>query len=159
MNAIDYFFENSYKLEKPFLVGKEEISYRDLYSSYNHLSKWINGLVGSDKHIMLLSANNLFFIKIYLAIIKSGNICIPLDPGIEKENYRYIHDLTDPKLIFLTPEVEKRLELNSDKAWYPDALPSRMKRTRKRYREMNLTVRSVRRSFSLQVLPGNPREL
>jgi acyl-CoA synthetase (AMP-forming)/AMP-acid ligase II len=124
MNAIDYFFENSYKLEKPFLVGKEEISYRDLYSSYNHLSKWINGLVGSDKHIMLLSANNLFFIKIYLAIIKSGNICIPLDPGIEKENYRYIHDLTDPKLIFLTPEVEKRLELNSDKAWYPDALPS-----------------------------------
>jgi len=124
MNATDYFFENTYHLEKPFLVGKEEISYRDLYKSYNHLAKWIKGLVGSDKHIMLLSVNNLFFMQIYLAIIKSGNICIPLDPGIEKENFKYIHDLTEPKLVFLTREVEKRLELNSDKAWYPDTLPS-----------------------------------
>jgi len=81
-------------------------------------------MVGTDKHIVLLSVNNLFFLQMYLAIIKSGNICIPLDPGIEKENYKYIHDLTDPKLIFLTREVEKRLELNSDLAWYPDTLPS-----------------------------------
>jgi acyl-CoA synthetase (AMP-forming)/AMP-acid ligase II len=81
-------------------------------------------MVGTDKHIILLSVNNLFFVKMYLAIIKSGNICIPLDPGIEKENYRYIHELTEPKLIFLTREVEKRLELNSDQAWYPDTLPS-----------------------------------
>ena len=124
MNAIDYFFGNTYRLDKPFLVGREEISYRDLYMSYNHLARWINEMVGTDKHIILLSVNNLFFVKMYLAIIKSGNICIPLDPGIEKENYRYIHELTEPKLIFLTREVEKRLELNSDLAWYPDTLPS-----------------------------------
>ncbi len=124
MNAIDYFFENTYRLDKPFLIGKEEISYRDLYKSYNHLAKWINEMVGTDKYIILLSVNNLFFVKMYLAIIKSGNICIPLDPGIEKENYSYIHDLTNPRLIFLTREVEKRLELNSDQAWYPDTLPS-----------------------------------
>ena len=124
MNAIDYFFGNTYRLDKPFLAGREEISYRDLYMSYNHLARWINEMVGTDKHIILLSVNNLFFVKMYLAIIKSGNICIPLDPGIEKENYRYIHELTEPKLIFLTREVEKRLELNSDQAWYPDTLPS-----------------------------------
>ena len=124
MNAIDYFFENTCQLDKPFLIGKEEISYRDLYKSYNHLAKWINEMVGTDKYIILLSVNNLFFVKMYLAIIKSGNICIPLDPGIEKENYSYIHDLTNPRLIFLTREVEKRLELNSDQAWYPDTLPS-----------------------------------
>ncbi len=124
MNAIDYFFENTYRLDKPFLVGKEEINYKDLYSSSLQLATWINEMVGTDKHIILLSVNNLFFLKVYLAIIKSGNICIPLDPGIEKENYRYIHELTEPKLIFLTREVEKRLELNSDQAWYPDTLPS-----------------------------------
>jgi len=124
MNATDYFFEKTYQLEKPFLVGKEEISYKDLYSTSLHLAGWINKTVGTDKHIILLSVNNLFFLKVYLAIIKSGNICIPLDPGIERENYKYIHDLTDPKLVFLTREVEKRLELNSDQAWYPDTLPS-----------------------------------
>lgn len=123
MNAIDYFFEKTFQLEKPFLVGKEEISYRDLYSSSVHIAGWINKTVGTGKHIILLSVNNLFFVKIYLAIIKSGNICIPLDPGIEKENYRYIHDLTSPKIIFMTREVEKRLELNSEHSWFPDSIP------------------------------------
>jgi len=123
MNATDYLFEKTYQLEKPFLVGKEEISYRDLYTSSLHLARWINKTVGTGQHIILLSVNNLFFLKIYLAIIKSGNICIPLDPGIEKENYRYIHDLTEPKMVFMTHEVEKRLELNSEITWFPDTLP------------------------------------
>ena len=123
MNATDYFFENTWQLEKPFLVGKEEISHNDLYTSAFDLAKWINEQVGTDKHIMLLSHNNLFFLKVYLAIIKSGNICIPLDPGIEKENYKYIHDLTDPGLIFMTREVERRLELNSSISYFPDTMP------------------------------------
>lgn len=124
MNAIDYFFENTYRLEKSFLNGKEEISYKDLYTSTFFLAEWISKKIGTGNHIVLLSVNNLFFIKIYLAIIKSGNICIPLDPGIEKENYRYIHDLTQPKLIFLTHEVEKRLELNSELSWFPETIPN-----------------------------------
>ena len=105
MNATDYFFENTWQLEKPFLIGKEEISHSDLYSSAFHLAKWINEKVGTEQHIILLSHNNLFFLKVYLAIIKSGNICIPLDPGIEKENYRYIHDLTDPRLTERSPTI------------------------------------------------------
>jgi acyl-CoA synthetase (AMP-forming)/AMP-acid ligase II len=110
MNAFNYFFEHTSHLKKPFLAGREEIAYNDLYRSCINLAGWIQEKSGTDQHIFLLSANNLFFLKAYLAIIKSGNICIPLDPGIEKENFRYIHDLTQPRLIFLTPEVEKRLE-------------------------------------------------
>ncbi|MBE0674266.1 MAG: AMP-binding protein [Bacteroidales bacterium] len=113
MNAFDYFFEHTSGLEKPLLVGREEISYKDLYNACISLSEWIKGKTGIGQHIFLLSANNVFFLKAYLAIIKSGNICIPLDPSIEKENFRYIYDLTLPKLIFLTPDVERRLELES----------------------------------------------
>ena len=113
MNAFDYFFENTSGLEKPFLVGREEITYKDLYQSCLKLAEWINQKAGTNQHIFLLSVNNLFFLKTYLAIIKSGNICIPLDSNIEKENFRYIYDLTQPGLIFLTPDVEKRLELHS----------------------------------------------
>jgi long-chain acyl-CoA synthetase len=122
MNAFDYFFENTSTLEKPFLVGKEEITYKELYSSCLNIAGWINERIGENNHILLLSANNLFFLKAYLAIIKSGNICIPLDPSIESENFRYINDLTKPKLIFITNEVEKKLNLNSDKAIFPDTL-------------------------------------
>ncbi|MHC1733059.1 MAG: AMP-binding protein [Bacteroidales bacterium] len=113
MNAFDYFLERTSTLEKPFLVGREEITYKDLYNSCINLSQWIREKAGTGQHIFLLSANNIFFLKSYLAIIKSGNICIPLDPSIEKENFRYIHDLTLPKLIFLTPDVERKLELSS----------------------------------------------
>lgn len=122
MNAFDYFFENTSKLEKNFLVGKEEITYKDLYSSCINLADWLKEKVGQNKHILLLSVNNLFFLKVYLAIIKSGNIVIPLDPGVEKENFKYIYDLTNPDVIFLTHDVDKRLELNSEISIHPDNL-------------------------------------
>jgi long-chain acyl-CoA synthetase len=122
MNAFDYFFENTSHLDKPFLVGKEEISYKELHNSCLTLAIWIEEKIGQNKNIILLSTNNLFFLKAYLAIIKSGNICIPLDPSIEPENYRYISDLTKPELIFITREVEKKLALNSEKSIFPDTL-------------------------------------
>ncbi len=72
------------------------------------------------------SVNNVpFFLKAYLAIIKSGNICIPLDPSIEKDNFKYIHDLTQPKLTFLTPGCRKEAgtQLIGDKCFnqHPEA--------------------------------------
>jgi long-chain acyl-CoA synthetase len=123
MNAFDYFFEYTDSLDKLFLVGREEITYKDLSNSCLNLAAWLEKKVGRNKHIILLSANNLFFLKIYLAIIKSGNICIPLDPNIEKENFSYIFELTNPELIFLTRDVEKRLEPESNKSVLPEALP------------------------------------
>jgi len=123
MNAFDYFFEQTSDLDKLFLVGKEEITYRDLYNSCLKLAGWIEKKVGQNRHIFILSVNNLFLLKAYLAIIKSGNICIPLDPNIEKENFKYIFDLTNPELVFLTHDVEKRLELNFGKSIFPDTLP------------------------------------
>lgn len=120
MNAFDYFFENTSNLDKLFLVGKEEISFKELHSSCMNLALWIENNVGQNKHIILLSVNNLFFLKAYLSIIKSGNICIPLDPSIEPENFNYINDLTKPELIFLTREVEKKLNHNSEKSIFPD---------------------------------------
>lgn len=123
MNAFDYFFENTSKMEKSFLIGKEEISFRELYTECLNLARWLENKVGHKKHIVLLSVNNLFFLKAYLAVIKSGNIVIPLDPNIERENFRYIYELTNPDLIFLTRDVEKRLELNASKSIFPDTLP------------------------------------
>ena len=123
MNAFDYFFENTSTLDKLFLAGKEEITYRDLYNSCLNLAGLIERKVGQNKNIIILSVNNLFLLKAYLAVIKSGNVCIPLDPNIEKENYRYISDLTNPDLIFLTHDVHRRLELISDNIIFPDTLP------------------------------------
>jgi len=122
MNAFDYFFEKTADLEKLFLVGKEEISFKQLYDSSLNLASWIEEEVGRKKNIILISVNNLFFITSYLAIIKSGNICIPLDPSIEKENFAYIKELTNPDLIFTTKDIEHRLVLQSNKCIFPDTV-------------------------------------
>jgi long-chain acyl-CoA synthetase len=123
MNAFDYFFEKTSSLEKLFLVGNEQISFRDLFDSSLDLSVWISNKVGRDKNIFLVSVNNLFFLKGYLAIIKSGNICIPLDPNTEKENFKYIMDLTNPVLIFLTRDVQRKLAVDEKICIFPDTLP------------------------------------
>jgi len=121
MNVFDYFFESSSELEKLFLVGKEEITYNDLYKSSSSLALWLRNEFGEDNNILILSENNLFFIIAYLAIIKSGNICIPLDPGTETSNFKYIAELTEPVLIFLTKEIEKRLPVEKYRLSFPDS--------------------------------------
>lgn len=123
MNAFDYFFEKTSGLEKNFLVGNEEISFKDLYKSSLNLSAWIKRNIGTGKNIPVLSVNNLFFLKSYLAIIKSGNVCVPLDPNIEKDNFTYIAQLTNAEIIFVANEVQKRLQLTDHRCITPDVLP------------------------------------
>lgn len=120
MNAFDYFFEQTAGMDKLLLVGKEEISYKQIFNSSSNLAARLEKEIGHNKHIYLISVNNLFFITAYLAIIKSGNICIPLDPGIEKENFDYISQLTNPSLTFITKDIHKKLSLTSEKCIFPD---------------------------------------
>ncbi len=113
MNCVDYFFEHSKHLQKEFVVGREVIDYYTLFDRTMQLAAYIRTKVGNGRHILLLSANNPFFITAYLAILKSGNACVPLDPRIETENLQYVREQTNPVMVFLTPDVEKRLNLNT----------------------------------------------
>jgi long-chain acyl-CoA synthetase len=122
MNAFDYFFETTGDLEKPFLVGKENVTFRKMYQTSIQLATFLRKEYGQDKKILLLSVNSSFFITAYLAIIKSGNICIPLDPLIEKENFKYIFELTVPGAMFMTKDIGRRLELNEPNCIFPETL-------------------------------------
>jgi long-chain acyl-CoA synthetase len=122
MNAFDYFFENTSKLEKNFLVGRENLSFRDLYNSSLLLASYLRKEFGNNRNILLLSVNNQFFLTAYFAIIKSGNVCIPLDPNIEKANFEYISALTKPVLIFMTRDIERKISVGSVKCIFPDTI-------------------------------------
>lgn len=123
MNAFDYFFEKTCDLEKPFLVGRENMSHRELYTSSVHLASWLKKEFGTGRNILLLSPNNKFFLTAYFAIIKSGNVCIPLDPNIEKENLEFISNLTKPVMIFMTREVERKTTKGEIiKSVFPDTM-------------------------------------
>lgn len=122
MNAFDYFFEKTSDLEKLFLVGKESLSFKELYNSSLLLASYLRKEFGRNKSILLLSVNNKFFLTAYFAIIKSGNICIPLDPNIEKENLDYISGLTNPVMIFMTRDIEKKISVGYSKCIFPDTI-------------------------------------
>ncbi len=132
MNAFDYFFQNTSQLEKPFLVGKEEISFKELYNSSLKLASWLRQELGEKNNILLISVNNKFFLTAYLAILKSGNICIPLDPNIEEGNFKYISQLTKPALIFLTKDIEKKLEIHQYECVYPETVSDKKNNVKER---------------------------
>jgi long-chain acyl-CoA synthetase len=113
MNAFDYFFENTSRLEKNFVVGpKEIISYKDLYQRSVKLAVYLNAKVGKDQNIFLMAPNSVFFITSYLAILKSGNVAVPLNPEIEQRNYDYIQEKCGAKMVITTTQLAKKITFN-----------------------------------------------
>ncbi len=126
MNAFDFFFENTSELKKIFLKGKEETSYIGLHNSSLELATWLRQEYGENRNVIIMSNNDLFFVTSYLAIIKSGNVCIPLDPYIESDNFHYIYNITKPVAIFAPKRIIQKLNLES-KNWISPELISRIK--------------------------------
>ena len=108
MNVVDYLFSNSSTLAKDLVIGpKESISYRQIYQDSLRLANYLKNEQGEEQHIILASENSVFFMTVYLGILKSGNICIPIDPTIEQENLNYIIRSTESKCIFCSDIFNK----------------------------------------------------
>jgi len=112
MNIFDYFFKDTKDLNKDFIIGNQEtISYQDLYKNSLKVASFLKEKVGTDQNIILIKQNSVFFITAYLGIMKSGNVCVPLDFSIEEDNLNFIKDLSDSKTIFLDKRLASKLDL------------------------------------------------
>jgi len=111
MNSVDYLFENSYHLRKDFILGTQEsCSYAFIFESSYKLAAYLQKNIGQEKSIVLISQNSLFYIIAYLGILKSGNICIPLNPAIEQKNYDFIFKKTKCSLGFISKKITRKLK-------------------------------------------------
>lgn len=122
MNVIDYFFEHSGSLQKEAVVGRESITYPELRKQVYQTATILHQRYGEDKQILLLSENSIFCIVAYLAIIKSGNICIPLNPAIEPENLDKVLHKTNASLAFISKRFTKRFESYPFTVWNNDTV-------------------------------------
>lgn len=112
MNCVDYLFEHTHSFQKTVILGNQEnLSYQDVFERARLVANFINHKVGTGKNIILVSENNYFFIIAYLAILKSGNICVPLNPSIEQDNLNYIITKTSSNLGFVSEYVLRRLDI------------------------------------------------
>lgn len=115
MNCVDYLFENTYSLNKHLLLGIQETkSYQAIFEQSLSLASFLNQNVGTGKRIPLVSQNSSFFIVAYLGILKSGNICIPLNPSIEQSTFDYIIAKTNAEIGFISELAKKKLEVSID---------------------------------------------
>lgn len=112
MNLVNYLFEDSSTLKKELILGTQETStYQSVYESSFQLACFLQNKIGTGKNIVLISPNSPFFIIAYLGILKSGNICVPLNPSIEQTNFDFILNKTKCTLAFISDITSKKLEI------------------------------------------------
>ena len=109
MNFVDYLFMHSKNSNEYAVAGNSEsISHKDLYHLVNRIAYWLHDSVGQNKKIILISDNSIFFIASYLGIIKSGNVCVPLNPSTSADSLRHIVGKCNAKIGFIQKKsIEK----------------------------------------------------
>jgi acyl-CoA synthetase (AMP-forming)/AMP-acid ligase II len=111
MNVFDYLFENSALFDKDFVLGTgEAISFPKLFNDSKESANAIFNHFGENNPIFLISENSVFFIKSYLSILKSGNICIPINPRLEKGNLEKIIGLAETKKALISPRNLRKFQ-------------------------------------------------
>lgn len=101
MTFTDYIFEFSSKYDKTSVIFENEISYKQTFENVNRKASFIRNKKLSKKDaILLVSDNSNFFIENYFGIIKSGVICVPINPALSNNEIKYIIDSLNIKLIF-----------------------------------------------------------
>jgi long-chain acyl-CoA synthetase len=116
MNSFDYLFSRSKELSKDFVLGpKEHATFRDLYTNSLKLSEFLKTEIGENQNVLIISANSVFFITAYLAIIKSGNVCVPVPVSIEQKTLRYILSITQCNCVFSSDSISSTLEFSDVK--------------------------------------------
>jgi long-chain acyl-CoA synthetase len=115
MNIFDYFFNTSQNLEKDFVLGsKDTISFKQLHENSLKLASFIKENVGENQNIILISPNSVFFITAYLGILKSGNVCVPLNYAIEQDNLDFIVNITNCNTVFINKGLNPRMKFNKN---------------------------------------------
>lgn len=113
MNIFDYLFNDSKNLNKDFVLGSaQQISYSQIYLKGLKLANYLKKEVGKNQNIVLISQNSVFFLIAYLGIMKSGNVCIPLNPEIEQENLDFILNTTKSKYIFAPKKIRAKYSIS-----------------------------------------------
>ncbi len=102
MNFCDYLLEESASLQRIAVIAPEgQITYSELTDSIAKQSEWLKSSIGKEKKVLLIADNSLFFVISYLAILKSGNVCVPLNPATSESSIGFIAGQCESELAFI----------------------------------------------------------
>ena len=117
MNVFDFFFQDIDKPNDLFVAGsRETATFNQIKENSLKVSFWINKEIGQDKRILLICPNSVYFISVYLGIMKSGNVCVPINPAIEQDSLEYICRIADVKHAFIYSKLKLDFNFNEIKS-------------------------------------------
>ncbi len=98
-------------MRKDLIMGTQESkSFKTIFEESSKLANYLKNNYGQDNRLLLVAPNSSFFIIAYLGILKSGNVCIPLDPEIEPELYKFIREKTSSTICFFSKYIQNRIK-------------------------------------------------
>ncbi|WP_430816203.1 class I adenylate-forming enzyme family protein [Carboxylicivirga sp. RSCT41] len=109
MNCIDYLLEEHQKHSGDFILGRgTPLSYQELIQGVIRLSNWFESNIGTGNKVILIMPNSSQSVISYLAIMKSGNVVVPLNPTIEKDGFNDIVERCNSRYLVTTLQLKLR---------------------------------------------------
>jgi acyl-CoA synthetase (AMP-forming)/AMP-acid ligase II len=113
MNVFDFLLHDIEEPDKNFILGPtEQVSYQELYNNSLRFAIWLKNHIGENNRIILISPNSVFFVTVYLGIMKSGNVCVPINPAVEQSNLDYICETTHASLVFILSRIKGKYQFS-----------------------------------------------
>lgn len=114
MTFTDYVFQYSKNSEDVAVIDKVEITYKKIYSRILDIAYMLKSNKNNEP-VLLISENSIFFISCYFGVIKSGRICIPINPSISLEDIKYIiSELSIRDILIQDKLLSKIREMNQE---------------------------------------------
>ena len=99
-NVGDYLLEGTNPDKTALLTITEEHTYGDLRLAAGKIVAYLRK-IGASKgdRILLISANNLFWVASYLGVLRAGMVCVPLPETISQSNLEFISKTAGAKIV------------------------------------------------------------
>jgi acyl-CoA synthetase (AMP-forming)/AMP-acid ligase II len=75
--------------------GAEQLTYAELRSQGRRLAASLHALHGEGRTIVIRAASSAAFVRTLFGVMWSGNIPVPVDPGLPAESLRYIREKSE----------------------------------------------------------------
>ncbi|WP_439183628.1 class I adenylate-forming enzyme family protein [Carboxylicivirga taeanensis] len=110
MNCVDYLLQEHLAREGDFILGRNTtLSYPQLIERVLKLSGWFQQNIGQGNNVILMLPNSALSVVAYLAIMKSGNVVVPLNPAMEEGNFKEIAACSAAQCMVASQQVARRL--------------------------------------------------
>ncbi|MEH7112494.1 long-chain fatty acid--CoA ligase [Neobacillus niacini] len=94
-----------------FVYGDQRVTYLDLENRSLHIAGWLQekGIEIGEK-VGIISKNNLAFIEVMFAAALSGGVSVPINFRLVAEEFVYIINNSDTKILFIEKEYEETIQ-------------------------------------------------